>query len=392
MDGMGPAWERDLLQSVLDRAGKAHLAYLDRDFNFVWVNQTYAASCGYLPGEMTGKNHFALYPHPENERIFSQVRDTGEIFEIKDRPFSYPDQPERGVTYWDWTLNPVKDPDGKVTGLVFSLYETTERKRLEEELKNYNETLEDRVNKRTEELKKQQEHLERVNKELMRSNKELENFAYVASHDLQEPLRMITSFTQLLSLRYKDKLDDNANDYIQFAVDGAKRMYELINSLLAYSGISRKETTFSSVDLNKIIDVVKANLNLVINEKNVKIEIDKLPVVYADANQMTQLFQNLISNAIKFSNANPHIIISSKTRNSHRIISVRDNGIGIDPVYFNRIFELFKRLMPRDKYEGTGIGLAICKRIVENHNGTIWVESEPGKGSVFHFSLPKSEL
>lgn len=392
MQGMVPAWERDLLQSVLDRAGKAHLAYLDRDFNFVWVNQTYAASCGYLPGEMIGKNHFVLYPHPENEIIFSKVRDTGEIFEIKDRPFSYPDQPERGVTYWDWTLNPVKDTEGQVTGLVFSLYETTERKRLEDELKVYSETLEDRVNLRTEELERHQEHLEKVNKELLRSNKELENFAYVASHDLQEPLRMITSFTQLLSLRYKDKLDDKANDYIQFAVDGAKRMYELINGLLAYSGINRKEATFSMVDMNKIIDSVKANLNLVINEKHCKIEADKLPVVYADANQMTQLFQNLISNGIKFSNDNPYIHISATTGNTHHTFSVRDNGIGIEPVYFSKIFEIFKRLMPRDKYEGTGIGLAICKRIVENNNGTIWVESNPGKGSVFHFTFPRVEF
>ena len=231
--------------------------------------------------------------------------------------------------------------------------------------------------------------ISKLNEELLRSNKELENFAYIASHDLQEPLRMVTCFTQLLAKQFNETLDDNAKEYIGFAVDAAKQMYDLINGLLDYSGISRKEITFSEVDMNKIIDSVKANLGLIIKEKNCRIETDDLPVVFAESNQMIQLFQNLIANGIKFSKNDPHIYISSKTEKTHFLFSVKDEGIGIETKYFDKIFEIFKRLMPKDQYEGTGIGLAICKRIVENHDGKIWVESEPGMGSVFHFTLYK---
>lgn len=231
--------------------------------------------------------------------------------------------------------------------------------------------------------------ISKLNEDLLRSNKELENFAYIASHDLQEPLRMVTCFTQLLAKQFNEKLDDNAKEYIGFAVDAAKQMYDLINGLLAYSRISRKEITFSEVDMNKIIDSVKANLGLIIKEKNCLIETNNLPVVFAESNQMIQLFQNLITNGIKFSKNDPHIYISSKTEKTHFHFSVKDEGIGIDTKYFDKIFEIFKRLMPKDQYDGTGIGLAICKRIVENHSGKIWVESEPGKGSVFHFTLSK---
>jgi len=229
----------------------------------------------------------------------------------------------------------------------------------------------------------------KLNEDLLRSNKELENFAYIASHDLQEPLRMVTCFTQLLAKQFNETLEDRAKEYIGFAVDAAKQMYDLINGLLEYSRISRKEIIFSEVDMNKIIDSVKANLSLIIKEKNCRIETNDLPVVFAEGNQMIQLFQNLIANGIKFSKNDPHIYISSKTEKTHYLFSVKDEGIGIETAYFDKIFEIFKRLMPKDQYEGTGIGLAICKRIVENHSGKIWVESEPGKGSVFHFTLSK---
>lgn len=231
--------------------------------------------------------------------------------------------------------------------------------------------------------------ISKLNEDLLRSNKELENFAYITSHDLQEPLRMISSFTQLLAQQYHDRLDDKAKEYIGFAVEGAKRMYDLINGLLAYSRISRKEITFCVVDLNEIIYTVKANLALIINERNCRIDIPKLPKVHADHNQMIQLFQNLISNGIKFSKDIPLISVSCKTEKTRYLFGVRDKGIGIESQYFEKIFQIFKRLMPRDKYEGTGIGLAICKRIIENHGGKIWVESEPGKGSAFYFTIPR---
>ena len=229
----------------------------------------------------------------------------------------------------------------------------------------------------------------KLNEELLRSNKELERFAYVASHDLQEPLRMVTNFTQLLSRKYEDKLDKDAREYIYYAVDGATRMYDLINGLLAYSRIHTKGKEFQKVDLNRILENSLRNLSLVIDERRAEIKSDDLPVVFADESQMVQLFQNFIANSIKFSKDTPQISISSKSEKKHHVISISDNGIGIDTQHFDRIFQIFQRLHHRDEFKGTGIGLAICKRIVERHGGNIWVESEPGKGSTFHFTIPQ---
>jgi PAS domain S-box-containing protein len=229
----------------------------------------------------------------------------------------------------------------------------------------------------------------KLNEELLRSNKELEQFAYVASHDLQEPLRMITGFTQLLSKKYSETLDNNAKEYIHFIVDGTKRMYEMINALLDYSRIETRGKVFSEVDMRKVLDKVKDNLHLRSKEKNIQLIVDDLPVVTADEGQMVQLMQNLVGNALKYNKDNANVHISSNEDADHHIISVKDEGIGIEPQYFERIFQIFQRLVTKEEYEGTGIGLAICKRIIERHGGKIWVESELGKGSTFYFSLPK---
>ena len=240
-------------------------------------------------------------------------------------------------------------------------------------------------------LKEIEHAISKLNEELMRSNKDLESFAYVASHDLQEPLRMVSSFMQLLSMKYENKLDKDAQEYIGFAVDGAKRMYELLNGLLSYSRLSSRGNEFSRVDMSSIKGRIIDNLKLIINERNAEIVSDDLPVVFADETQMIQLFQNLISNSIKFSQNSPKIFISSRNEDQFYVFSVRDEGIGIESQYFERIFQIFQRLVARDEYDGIGIGLAICKRIVERHKGKIWVESEPGKGSVFSFTIPKPE-
>jgi PAS domain S-box-containing protein len=235
--------------------------------------------------------------------------------------------------------------------------------------------------------------ISKINEELLRSNIELENFAYVASHDLQEPLRMVSSFTQLLEMKYKDKLDNEALEYIHFAIDGSKRMYDLINGLLAYSRIHTKGKEFDRVDLNIVMENAIKFLTLKIQERNAIIKSDALPIVKGDYSQLIQLFQNLITNGIKFNNKKiPRINISVKSENDHYLISFKDNGIGIDPQYFDRIFRMFQRLLPKDQYEGTGIGLAICKRIVERHGGNIWVESESGKGSTFYFTIAGKNL
>jgi PAS domain S-box-containing protein len=234
-----------------------------------------------------------------------------------------------------------------------------------------------------------EKELFRLNEDLLRSNRELEQFAYVASHDLQEPLRTISSFTQLLSQRYKDKLDKDANEFIQFAVDGAIRMQSLINGLLDYSRIETRGKKFSTVNMHDVLGQVLNNLSLKIQEINALVTNDELAEVVADNGQMVQLLQNLIGNALKFCKSAPRIHISSKEEKEQFIFSVKDNGIGIEDQYYDRIFQIFQRLHTRDKYGGTGIGLAICKRIVDRHGGKIWVESKPGKGSVFYFTIPK---
>ncbi len=228
----------------------------------------------------------------------------------------------------------------------------------------------------------------KLNEDLMRSNRDLQQFAYVASHDLQEPLRMVSSFTQLLAHRYKDKLDQDAMEFIGYAVDGAKRMYDLLNSLLAYSRVQTGGKEFSRVNMNDVLKKVMQNLTLKIEERQAVVKGEKLPLILADENQMIQLIQNLIENSLKFNTDSPVISISSKIENKYYIFSVNDNGMGIEPQYFERIFQIFQRLLPKGTYEGTGIGLAICKRIIERHKGKIWLESQPGKGSTFYFSIP----
>ncbi len=239
------------------------------------------------------------------------------------------------------------------------------------------------------EIKKTEKLLTEAMAELERSNQELEQFAYIASHDLQEPLRMVSSYTQLLERRYKDKLDQDANDFIGFAVDGANRMQKLINDLLEYSRITTRGKPMVKLDLSSVVGKAVANLHYKIMETGTIITNDELPYCYGDESQLVRVFQNLLDNAMKFTSEDesPRIHISVRTQGDKFIISVADNGIGIDMRYQERIFVIFQRLNSISKYKGTGIGLAICKRIVERHGGEIWLESEPGKGSVFYFSL-----
>ena len=261
--------------------------------------------------------------------------------------------------------NQVRDSHGAVAGLRCTMLDITE-------------------------LRRQEELLKRQAADLARSNAELEQFAYVASHDLQEPLRMVASFTQLLAKRYAGKLDDKADEYIKYTVDGAKRMQQLIADLLALSRVGTKGGEFRDVPLAEVMSDVLLNLGPAIQESGAAVIQDSLPTVFADRGQMTQLLQNLIGNAIKFRDGKlPQVHISAAETGDDWTISVRDNGIGIAPEHAERVFQIFQRLHTRDQYPGTGIGLAVCRKIVERHGGKIWLDSTPGGGTTFHFTLHK---
>lgn len=238
------------------------------------------------------------------------------------------------------------------------------------------------------ELEKSELTLKIKSDELARSNKELQQFAYVASHDLQEPLRMVTSYVQLLEERYKDKLDQDAKEFISFAVDGTRRMRNLIQSLLDYSRVNNTRP-FEQINVNVLLDDILIGMNEQIEGSNAVIKIDKLPLIYGDPIQITQLFKQLILNALKFKalDKNPEIIISGKTVEGEKLFSIQDNGIGLSNEYSEKIFVIFQRLHTKEQYPGTGIGLAICRKIVEQHGGKIWVDSTIGNGATFYFTI-----
>ena len=241
--------------------------------------------------------------------------------------------------------------------------------------------------------KKAEAHLLQKVEELNRSNEELGQFAYIASHDLQEPLRMVASYTQLLSKRYKGKLDADADEFIAFAVDGANRMQRLIQDLLAYSRVGTKGKDLLDTSSEEALEQALMNLRGAIEDSGALVTHDPLPTVLADEMQLIQLFQNLVGNAIKYQSPGvPQVHISAAKNGEKKwMFSVQDNGLGIDSQYFERIFGMFQRLHKREEFAGTGIGLAICKKIVERHGGSISVESQPGQGSTFRFALAGSE-
>ncbi len=311
-----------------------------------------------------GYNELLNFVHPDDlekvETAFQKTLQYGEDFKVETRTI----WKDKSVHWFSIMGRVVYDLQGKPQEMIGIALDITNNKIVQLELQ---ETL----------------------RKLKRSNAELEQFAYVASHDLQEPLRMITSFLQLLKLRYENQLDSDANEFIHFAIDGATRMQEMINDLLTYSRIDRKRGDFKEVKIEDILQQITFEYKLLIQEKNAVIHFGELPVITADYTQMVQLFQNLISNSIKYNDQPcPTIHITAEKQDNDWIFKVADNGIGIDPQQGDRIFKIFQRLHSPDEYEGTGIGLAIVKRIVERHGGRIWYDSQPGKGSNFYFNIP----
>ncbi|HMK45455.1 MAG TPA: PAS domain S-box protein, partial [Methanocella sp.] len=263
------------------------------------------------------------------------------------------------------SMFPIMTANGKMIGSIIT--DVTERKRIEKALE-----------------------WERL--ELKRSNQDLERFAYLASHDLQEPLRTISSYLTLLNKRYRDKLDSNGVEYLNYTVEGAEHMRQMIKDLLEYSRVGISDTPIERTDLQKILDHAKKNLYAAIKESKATITQTPLPIVTADSAQIYQVIQNLLSNSIKYrSDRPPEVRVTAERKGNEWVISVSDNGIGIDPQYFGRLFVVFQRLHSRAEYPGNGLGLALCKKIVERHSGRIWVESEQGKGSTFRFTLPAND-
>jgi len=360
-------YNRNLIETSLDP-----LVTIGPDGTITDVNLATEKVTGYMREELVGTDFAYYFTNPQDAKEgYQHVFKEGTV---KDYPLEIKNK-DGNLTPVLYNASVYKDEFGEVIGVFAAARDITERKKAEKNLKEYWESLEEQVKQRTEELAK--------------SNADLKQFAYVASHDLREPLRMITTFLQLLERRYKSQLDDDAREFIDFAVDGAKRLDKMIIDLLEYSRIANKEMMFSEVDFEEVMDQVNLNLNVVIYENNAEITHDYLPKnVMADENQMIILFQNLIGNAIKYrSNEKPKIHISAQKERNFFIFKVKDNGIGMDSKYLERIFTIFQRLHTHNEYEGSGIGLSIAQRIVHQHGGEIWVESEPGKGSTFFFTI-----
>jgi light-regulated signal transduction histidine kinase (bacteriophytochrome) len=300
------------------------------------------------------------------EKCFANLN---KVFQIEiDKPAK-----NNGVktTLWDFIL--LTDQEGRPEEIQCAGIDITDRKKAEVELEQLNE------------------HLQKQTNELEISNAELEQFAYAASHDLQEPLRMVTSFLSQLENKYGNVIDDKGKQYINFAVDGAKRMRQIILDLLEFSKVGKTEDQLEHINLNDLINEVKLLLRKNIEEKSATISIDQLPEITSHRVPLLQVFQNLISNALKYSNKDipVQIRITVKEFNDHWQFAVIDNGIGIENEYFEKIFILFQRLHNKDEYSGTGVGLAITKKIIGTLGGKIWVESEIGKGSSFYFTIKK---
>ena len=335
------------------------------DVPTVYCNAAFEKITGYAKEEVVGRNCRFLqgqdHDQPDLDAIRQAIRD-GTEGQAELRNYR-----KDGTVFWnEFYIAPVRDSQGTLTHFIGVQTDITRRKNQEAELARKTEAL-------------------------AQSNAELQQFAYVASHDLQEPLRMVASYTQLLRKRYQGKLDADADEFIEYAVNGADRMQRLIRDLLEYSRVGSENTSFEITECELIWQHVMSNLSASIRDHHATVTHDPLPTIYANPTLLTQVFQNLIGNALKFHGSSPASIhVGATSLSDGWEFFIRDNGIGIPPDQRDRIFAVFQRLHGRSDYPGTGIGLAICKRIVEKHNGTIWVDSEPGKGSTFYFTVKTS--
>ncbi|MXV64041.1 PAS domain S-box protein [Natronorubrum sp. JWXQ-INN-674] len=354
-------YERQLSTLMDNVPGMVYRCHNDREWQMEFVSDACREITGYEPDALeTGAVSYGgdIMVEDDREEVWEEIQrtvDDGETFSL-----TYRIETADGDLRWVRSEGRGHFDDGTLVTLEGIISDITERKRLETELKE--------------------------------SNERLEQFAYAASHDLQEPLRMVTSYLQLIERRYADALDEDGTEFIEFAVDGADRMREMIDGLLEYSRVETRGDPFEPIEMDAVLNSAVEDLQLQIQESNAEITNAELPTVKGDDSQLRQVFQNLLSNAITYSGEDPpHIHIDAEQRGREWVFSVHDDGIGIPPEDQDRIFTVFDRLHSNEEYEGAGIGLALCERIVERHDGEIWVESEPGNGSTFSFTLPAAE-
>ncbi|MDD5305787.1 MAG: PAS domain S-box protein, partial [Deltaproteobacteria bacterium] len=367
-------YARNLIETSLDT-----LVTISPDGKITDVNEATINVTGVSRRQLVGTDFSDYFTEPDKAREgYQQVFAEGFV---TDYPLTIRHASGRTIdVLYNATI--YRNESGEVQGVFAAARDVTERNKMEQELARYRLRLEELVRQRTSEL-------EKTAADLARSNKDLEQFAYVSSHDLQEPLRAVAGFMSLLKQQHNDKLDAEAHEYIGHAISGAERMQTLINDLLTYSRVGARSAPSNPVSMKEALDTAVVNLSTAVAESRAVITHDPLPTVTANLPQMIQLLQNLVGNAIKFRGPRtPEIHVFARRDDGAWLFGVRDNGIGIEAGYHDRIFLIFQRLHSRTQYPGTGIGLALCKRIVERYSGRIWFESQPGEGTTFFFTIP----